>query len=138
MREFICRLKLAGVARVIDVRELPLSRKKGFSKSAFSQLLADAGIAYEHLPEFGCPKPIRDRYRSDGDWKVYTRDFLAYLRGRTRDVSAFADRAADERMCLVCYEADHNFCHRSMVAHAVAARGSIRVDHLSAIEAQAA
>ena len=29
---FIARLKQAGIDRVLDVREYPLSRKKGFSK----------------------------------------------------------------------------------------------------------
>jgi len=138
IRDFIDRLKSAGIDRVIDVRELPLSRKKGFSKSAFSQALAGAGIAYEHLPEFGCPKPIRDRYRNDSDWSRYTRDFRSYLRGKIPEISTFADRVTSERMCLVCYEADSNFCHRSMIADAVATKRPVRVNHLSAIEALAA
>lgn len=34
----------AGVDRLVDVRELPLSRRRGFSKSALSGALHDAGI----------------------------------------------------------------------------------------------
>lgn len=45
---FIARLKQAQIDKVLDVREYPLSRKPGFSKKAFAQCLADAGIAYEH------------------------------------------------------------------------------------------
>ena len=61
---FIARLKKAGVAVVVDVRELPLSRKKGFSKTAFAEALHGAGIAYTHVPTFGCPKSIRNRVQN--------------------------------------------------------------------------
>ena len=43
---FITRLQAAQVKTVMDVRELPLSRKKGFSKSAFCAALSAHGIAY--------------------------------------------------------------------------------------------
>jgi hypothetical protein len=39
-----------------------------------------AGMEYRHVRELGCPKPIRDRYRADGDWRRYTTAFMAYLR----------------------------------------------------------
>ncbi|TNY10814.1 DUF488 domain-containing protein, partial [Escherichia coli] len=45
---FIARLKSAGIQTVVDVRELPLSRKRGFSKTAFSEALTAGGIAYFH------------------------------------------------------------------------------------------
>jgi uncharacterized protein (DUF488 family) len=54
---FIARLQAAQVKTVVDVRELPLSRKKGFSKSAFCSVLSTHGIAYLHVPALGCPKP---------------------------------------------------------------------------------
>ena len=74
---FIRCLKKAGVETVVDVRELPLSHKPGFSKRALGEALAKAGLAYEHWPELGCPKPIRRRFRIDGDWKAYMRAFKA-------------------------------------------------------------
>jgi uncharacterized protein (DUF488 family) len=73
---FIARLQTTQVKTVVDVRELPLSRKKGFSKSAFCAALATHGVAYLHAPALGCPKPIRNQYKSDGNWQIYTRDFL--------------------------------------------------------------
>lgn len=33
-------------------------------------------IAYLHAPALGCPKPIRNQYKLDGNWKTYTRDFF--------------------------------------------------------------
>ena len=51
---FIQRLRDARVELIVDVRELPLSRKKGFSKTALREHLAAAGIGYTHIPAQGC------------------------------------------------------------------------------------
>ena len=73
---FIARLQAAQVKTVVDVRELPLSRKKGFLKTAFCAALSAHCIAYLHAPALGCPKPIRNQYRTDGNWQTYTREFF--------------------------------------------------------------
>ena len=129
---FISRLKDARVNLIVDVRELPLSRKKGFSKSAFREHLAAAGIGYEHRPALGCPKPVRDKYRENGDWADYTRGFLAHLDTVKPEVRNLAATARDHRACLVCFEADFSACHRSYVARAVRAAGGPAVHHLTA------
>jgi hypothetical protein len=45
---------------LIDVRDVPLSRKPGFSKSALQANLEAHGIAYVHLKGLGDPKPGRE------------------------------------------------------------------------------
>ncbi|MNI16430.1 hypothetical protein D3C73_697640 [compost metagenome] len=128
---FIARLKQAQIDKVLDVREYPLSRKKGFSKKAFAECLAAAGISYEHSPPLGCPKPIRNRYKVDGDWSVYSRDFRAYIRTQDAILNQLVSNAAGQRICMVCYEADANFCHRSLIAEAVQEReSSMKARHL--------
>jgi uncharacterized protein (DUF488 family) len=129
---FIARLKRAGVTVVIDVRELPLSRKKGFSKTAFGAALKSAGIVYSHLPVFGCPKPIRNQYKIDGNWKRYEKAFNAYLATQAAPVAELAKFSKVTKACLVCFESDFNFCHRSLVARAAAEAGSAGVIHLTA------
>jgi uncharacterized protein (DUF488 family) len=129
---FIARVKAAGVETVYDVRELPLSRKKGFSKTAFGIALRHAGIEYVHLPVFGCPRPIRDRYRADGDWRRYENAFSAYLSKHATAIKNLALAARETTACLVCFEADFNFCHRSIVANAVVRAGGPCVVHLTA------
>jgi len=129
---FVARLLEAGVQRIADVRELPLSRKRGFSKRAFRERLAAAGIGYEHLPELGCPKPIRDAYRANGDWTTYTSGFLAHLSSVPLAVKHLATLSREKTTCLTCFEADHNFCHRTFVARAVRAMGGPPVQHLGA------
>ncbi|MBN9554610.1 MAG: DUF488 domain-containing protein [Alphaproteobacteria bacterium] len=129
--DFIVRLKKAEVKIVIDVRELPLSRKKGFSKNAFSSALNAAGIAYSHVRAFGCPKPIRNQYKIDRDWKRYERAFVDYIATQRTFVSELAIFSKKTRACLVCFETDFNVCHRSLVARAVADVGGVRVIHLT-------
>lgn len=115
---FIARLKQAQIDKVLDVREYPLSRKKGFSKKAFAECLGAAGISYEHNPALGCPKPIRNRYKQDGDWFAYSRAFRTYIRTQDTVLNELVSNAAKQRICMVCYEADAKFCHRSLIAEA--------------------
>ena len=128
---FVAELQQERIQQVVDVRELPLSRKKGFSKTSFSEQLHKSGIAYLHLPALGCPKPIRDRYRIDQDWDLYTRDFLAYLRGQRATVKELAQLSSSTNVCLVCFESDFNMCHRKYVAQAARRFGAPPVRHLT-------
>lgn len=129
---FIARVLEAGVKTIVDVRELPLSRKRGFSKSAFSAALGGVGIAYLHAPTLGCPKTIRDRYKADGSWSRYTQRFLSYLATQEAAVCELAKLSRATRACLVCFEADYTVCHRTYVARAAYAAGGPSVMHLSA------
>jgi uncharacterized protein (DUF488 family) len=131
LEAFIRRLKTAGVRTVLDVRANPLSRKPGFSKRGLSAALKKAGISYEHIPALGCPKPVRDRYKRDSDWSVYTRGFLAHLKGQTESVAELARMAGRSTSCLICFEADFNRCHRTYVARAAATTGGLRVMHVT-------
>jgi uncharacterized protein (DUF488 family) len=129
---FIERIQEVGIEWVVDVRELPLSRKKGFSKSAFREALAMANIGYSHRPSLGCPKPVRDRYKSDRDWDAYSQGFLGHLVNQQSAVAELASDACARRACLVCFEADFSFCHRTFVARAAYAVGGPPVQHLTA------
>lgn len=129
---FVARAQAAGVQTIVDVRELPLSRKKGFSKSAFRSALADGGIAYFHVPALGCPKDVRDRYKVDADWGAYTRAFLQYLDTQDASVRELAKLSKATTACLVCFEADYTTCHRTYVARAARKVGGPSVMHLTA------
>ncbi|MBU1626147.1 DUF488 domain-containing protein, partial [bacterium] len=53
--EFISELKKHDITRLIDIRENPFSRKKGFYKSALKTALENQGIEYIHLKALGTP-----------------------------------------------------------------------------------
>ncbi|RWE61027.1 DUF488 family protein [Mesorhizobium sp.] len=128
---FVARLLSAGMDLVIDVRATPLSRKRGFSKVAFEKALAEAGISYVHASSMGCPKDVRDRYKRDGSWSIYTAGFMTFLRGQDSSVAEVAKLAQSKNACLVCFEADYNFCHRMFVARAIARKSGCDVIHLT-------
>ena len=61
--EFVGELAAAKVSLVIDVRAIAASRRPGFSKTALSGALREAGIDYLHLRALGTPKAGRDAAR---------------------------------------------------------------------------
>lgn len=130
---FIASLRAQRIEHLIDVREIALSRKKGFSKTALSEHLKRADIRYSHLRALGCPKPIRNQYRIDGNWDRYARAFGAYLKSQTAALSDLVRTMSDERCSLMCFEANYALCHRSLVVHELGgaivhltARGPVR------------
>lgn len=116
---FMSLLADYGIDVLVDVRELPLSRKPGFSKKALEALLNSSNCQYIHMPDLGCPKLIRDRYRKDGNWSDYIKSFMEYLATQEASIATLSALAKNMNCALMCYEADPNFCHRSMVANAV-------------------
>lgn len=133
---FITTLVKNGIGTLVDVRQLPLSRKRGFSKKALAGALAGHELGYLHIPALGCPKPVRDRYRQDGSWQRYTQGFLQHLSSQEGAVAQLAGLVASSNCALLCFEADPNFCHRSMVADAVQAQCGAEVRHLRPVRAE--
>jgi len=130
IQQFFMLLKEHGIETVVDVRELPLSRKPGFSKKILAAALNLSGLEYTHLAVLGCPKPIRDRYRADADWQSYKVEFLKYLKTQKNAIEELATLANSSNCALFCFEADFNYCHRAMVADAVRQQSGMRVSHI--------
>jgi uncharacterized protein (DUF488 family) len=128
---FLARLKSAYIETVIDVRANPISRKRGFSKRSLSAELEKGGLSYIHAPAMGCPKEVREEYKLNQDWAIYTEGFLAYLATQTASLDGLAKIAQASTCCLVCFEADHDRCHRKSVAQAAARREAFDVHHLT-------
>lgn len=126
------RLLAYGIEVVVDVRDLPLSRKKGFSKSQLRTLLGERGIKYLHVKELGNPKVYRDALRRGLDFEEFARIFRRRLETKTTTLEELSELAAAHRVCLLCYEEDPTTCHRSLVAESVVRRrpDAIEVVHL--------
>jgi uncharacterized protein (DUF488 family) len=133
IRNFVDLLKRCRVSMIVDVRELPISRKPGFAKAALAAALEKHGIKYQHVPKLGCPKEIRHDYRDDGDWARYSRRFKAYLETQGEAIEQLVKWAGEEQCCLLCFEEDYNFCHRSYVAEEVMSKMDdlARISHLT-------
>lgn len=108
--EFIASLRRAGVDRVVDVRALPLSRRKGFSKTALGEALASNGIDYVHVREAG--NPYRDR---KNDIEKCLALYTGHIK-RNPDVVDAVDRLlVGHKAALLCVEEVADRCHRSVL-----------------------
>ena len=112
----VAALRSASVRRLVDVRELPLSRRPGFSKTALAAALGDAGIDYVHARALGNPKRYRDLYRS-GRVREGETGYRAHLRDDGREsLIDLAGTLEGAPTCLLCLEEDPVRCHRTIVA----------------------
>ncbi len=117
--EFIDRLKRFNISRLIDVREVPLSRKKGFSKSALRERLKDANIEYVHLKVLGSPSPIRNKLKSDWDYDYFFKAYSKYLSENMEAVKEVYQYISDGINCIMCFERFPEKCHRSTIANKI-------------------
>ena len=133
--EVLAALKSAGVARVIDVRDRPLSRRAGFSKRQLAAGLEAEGLAYVHLQALGTPPEGREANRRR-DWPRFWRIVEEKLATAEAEhaLAAAASLAAAAPSCLLCYEADWRICHRRRVAEALIERHGFAVTHLAAFQ----
>lgn len=128
----IAALKAAGIRRLIDVRELPASRRAGFSKSPLRASLEAEGIDYLHLKKLGTPKEGRIANRAgrmDDFWRIVD-EGLARPEAEY-ELALAGELAAASPSCLLCFEADPHICHRLEVARRLAAMRGFSVTHLS-------
>jgi uncharacterized protein (DUF488 family) len=130
---FLRSLDDAGIELLVDVRAVASSRRPGFAKSALAANLQGAGIDYLHLRDLGTPAPGRAAARA-GRHAEMRRIYLAHL--KTPAARAALDALADivrsgRRVCLLCFEAEAEHCHRALVADALSALVPVRITHLA-------
>ncbi len=132
LSDVIAELERARVELLIDVRAVPRSRKPGFSSRLLAASAQAGGIGYRHLQRLGTPKPGRDAARS-GNAAGMAAIFHAHMTG-DEPQAALAEAVAlaqERRACLLCFERDPHFCHRTIVAEMVAARTGQSILHLA-------
>ena len=129
--DFIATMRASSVRLLIDVRQLPISRRKGFAKGALSAALEAADIRYLHLRGLGDPKPGREAARA-GDHAGFLKVFRAHMLTTAAqfDLAVAVTHVAAGGSCLMCYERDHSACHRTLVAEAIHATVPVRIRHI--------
>lgn len=129
--DFLDTLELAGVTHLVDVRELPASRRPNFSKNSLRDNLEGSGIDYTHLKALGDPKEGREAMRR-GDRETFEQIFADQL--ATSEAQAalteLIEIAEKETVVLLCYERDPKTCHRSIVAEQMKKQKPFKTQHL--------
>ena len=99
--------------------------------NGLASALAMRNIEYLHLKGLGDPKPGRIAAR-EGRYKDFRRIFAAHLRSKIAqaDMTRGIEAASSKMACLLCFERDHRYCHRCMVAEEMACRSGFDLVHL--------
>jgi uncharacterized protein (DUF488 family) len=142
---FLAALRHAGVTQLLDLRQRRGVRGPQYAWANSKRLqaaLAEAGIAYEHLPELAPTTELRHLQ--------YAEDTRQGVGKRSRAVLAdeYVKRFTTERLdqvdlkplvesmpatgavALLCVERDPEACHRSLVAERIADRFGLALEHL--------
>jgi uncharacterized protein (DUF488 family) len=124
----------AGVKLLVDVRAVASSRRPGFSKTQLAAGLDERGIAYLHLRGLGTPKEGREAARS-GKYDVLEKIYTGHLkttqaREELDELSALVRKSGP--VCILCYERDHQHCHRRWIAEIIEDRDGVKIENLAA------
>jgi len=128
--EFLKVLKEAEISIVVDVRENPASRKKGFSKKILSATLNDNGIQYRHIAELGTPKDIRVEYQNSGNLERLLEQYRAYLTENTVHINTLLDAIGNNTACIMCFEKLASQCHRLVITEYLYLNHEVAINHL--------
>jgi uncharacterized protein (DUF488 family) len=120
LEDFIATLRVAGIKILVDVRQVPASRRKGFSKNALQAAVESVGIEYVHLVGLGDPKEGRDAAR-EGDFNKFLQVYKAHMKTPEfkADFQAAVEFTKGDGACLMCYERNHKECHRKLIAEKI-------------------
>lgn len=111
------KLLESGIARVVDTRNNPISRKYGYHKSTLAKLCKNIGITYEHRPELGIPSSWRQELESESNYaKLFIRYENEILEIEEKSVCEIADAMKALPTALLCQEAEPTHCHRMRLA----------------------
>ena len=123
IERFVALLRSGGVARLVDVRSMPWSRRwPQFGRERLANSLAEAGIAYVWEGEALGGKP------KSGDGY----DELAARPEFTDAIGRLIADSSDTTLCLMCAEKEPLDCHRTvLVSRRLAERGAA-IEHLLA------
>jgi uncharacterized protein (DUF488 family) len=142
---FLAALREAGVTQLLDLRQRRGVRGSQYAWANSKRLqaaLADAGIAYEHLPELAPTTDLRHlQYADDARQGVGKRSrarlaprYVTRFTGERLDQVELepivASMPADGAVALLCVERDPEACHRSIVAERIAERFGLALEHL--------
>jgi uncharacterized protein (DUF488 family) len=104
------------IGRMVDVRQMPRSRKPGFSKRSLSHLLSESGIEYIHMELLGSPRAAREKLKETGDLSSFLDSYKKHLVSVSAGINTLVRLADEMPTAIMCLERDASKCHRSVIA----------------------
>jgi len=95
--------------------------KYGFSKKQLKNVVENAGIKYIHIPALGIESDKRQQLNTKEDYDNLFQNYkLNTIPQRDAEIlELYKMFIENKRIALMCFEADHNFCHRSRTIEAL-------------------
>jgi uncharacterized protein (DUF488 family) len=129
LKDFITRLRNAGVQRIVDIRLNNSSQLAGFAKSPdFEYMLNQFGIEYISVKELAPDQALLDKYRKDKKWDEYEVNFKALMNARNAKKILSELQLDKKASAFLCSEDKPEKCHRRLVAELL--NGSFEIIHL--------
>lgn len=125
--KFLMLLIKNKIGKVIDVRKNAFSMKYGFSKNQLSAALNKLGISYIHLPELGIESAKRNNLSQKGYTDLFN-NYAIELAEKEAILDNIKSLAQNEKIALMCFEAEASDCHRNMIAQRFRDEGLAVVD----------
>ena len=120
LRQFLAHLTHYGIDIVADVRILPTSRKKGFSKTALGKFLLNHGIEYKNFQDLGASKTLRTELYRTWNYSRFFNEYRDSIADKAHVLNKLLSIVRDNRkLVLLCYERDPETCHRKIIAEEV-------------------
>jgi uncharacterized protein (DUF488 family) len=119
---------------VADIRQRPLSRKKGFSKNGLRESLSGNNIEYLGFPSLGVPKEMRDELKNTGNYRSFFKKYQESLIFKKQEINDLISKIkSGKRIALLCFEHDPNKCHRIVLAEQIKklSKNGIEIRHLA-------
>ena len=122
VEHFTNELIKEDVKALCDIRKNAFSMKYGFSKKQLKFIVENVGIKYVHLPELGIVSGKRKQLNSKEDYEILFKDYEENILPENKDTleELYKIFLQNKRIALMCFEADHNYCHRSRTFDALA------------------
>ncbi|UCE66409.1 MAG: DUF488 domain-containing protein [Candidatus Zixiibacteriota bacterium] len=131
IENFIEILKENNIDMLVDIRAVPHSRNKDYAKKNLEFILNKNDIDYLLTRKLGSPEDIRKKVKIDGDYDYFFREYDKFLEGKKEYLTNLVKIAKRRDICLLCFEADFNYCHRRPVAERMAEMGGgFKIIHL--------
>lgn len=132
IEEFIRILQIYHVSRLVDVRTVPRSKHNPqYNLDSLPDSLWKAGMHHSHMAGLGGLRKAEVHSVNLGWRNASFRGYADYMQTPQFEANLrhLIELAAEERVVIMCAEAVHWRCHRSLIADALFARG-IPVEHI--------
>jgi uncharacterized protein (DUF488 family) len=135
LEEFVDMLKAHDIAKVVDVRTIPKSRRvPQFNAESLAAALPKLGFGYVHLKTLGGLRHAKKDSVNTGWRNASFRGYADYMGTDEfrQGIERLLDLARTKRTAIMCAEAVPWRCHRSLIGDALLVRGVRVEDILSA------